>query len=40
MREASTSSTVMMSRNIARGFFAAHCRWATATEASCSWVRP
>ncbi len=30
----------MMSRNIARGFFAAHWRCATATYASCSWVSP
>ncbi|MEZ5372673.1 MAG: hypothetical protein R2704_08035 [Microthrixaceae bacterium] len=40
MRESSTSSTVIGSRNVARGFIAAHSRWTTATLASCSWLTP
>nr|WP_287380542.1 hypothetical protein [Candidatus Microthrix sp.] len=40
MRESSTSSTVIGSRNVARGFSAAQSRCTTATCASCSWPTP
>ena len=40
MREPSTSSTVIGSRNVARGFFAAHSRCTTDTMAICSCVTP
>lgn len=40
MRESSTSSTVIGSRNVARGFSAAQLRCTTATCANCSWLTP
>ena len=38
--EPRTSSIVVGSRNVARGFRLAHSRWATATAAKCSSVNP
>ena len=40
MRELSTSSTVIGSRNVARGFLPAHSRCTTQTWAICSSVTP
>jgi hypothetical protein len=40
MREFSTSSTVIGSLNVARGFLAAHSRCTTETMAICSCVTP